>query len=149
MPKKMLFDLQPKIVLLLLLIDRLCQIFQGAYDFKYHSNTGFRSFLLVCFLLLMVITLCWFYCIASDDSFCPDKRRMSYREFFLAYRNSWTLDARVGRWTLDAGFWTLGPGRWTLDTGRWTLDVGCYTLDAGFWARNTIADCFKPVSDSA
>ena len=25
----------------------------------------------------------------------------------LAHRNSWTLDARVGRWTLDAGLWTL------------------------------------------
>ena len=28
-----------------------------------------------------------------------------------AYRNSWTLDARVGHWTLDAGCWTLDPGR--------------------------------------
>ena len=25
----------------------------------------------------------------------------------MTYRNSWTLDARVGRWTLDAGLWTL------------------------------------------
>ena len=35
-----------------------------------------------------------------------------------AYRNSWSLDARVGRWTLDAGRWTLDAGRWTLDSGR-------------------------------
>ena len=28
-----------------------------------------------------------------------------------AYRNSWALDARVGRWTLDTGLWTLDPGR--------------------------------------
>ena len=45
-----------------------------------------------------------------------------------AYRNSWTLDARVGRWTLDAGLWTLDSGRWTLDSGRWTLDAGPWTL---------------------
>ena len=25
----------------------------------------------------------------------------------MTYRNSWALDARVGRWTLDAGPWTL------------------------------------------
>ena len=47
-----------------------------------------------------------------------------------AYRNSWTLDARVGRCTLDAGFWTLDSGRWTLDAGLWTLDSGHYTPDA-------------------
>ena len=35
----------------------------------------------------------------------------------MTYRNSWTLDARVGRWTLDAGLWTLDSGRWTLDAG--------------------------------
>ena len=42
-----------------------------------------------------------------------------------AYRSSWTLDARVGRWTLDAGLWTLDSGRWTLDAGRWTVDSEC------------------------
>ena len=38
------------------------------------------------------------------------------------YRNSWTLDTRVGRWTLDAGCWTLNAGllHWTLDAGRYT-----------------------------
>ena len=51
----------------------------------------------------------------------------------LAYRNSWTLDARVGRWTLDAGLWTLDSGRCTLDTGRWTLDAELWTLDAELW----------------
>ena len=38
----------------------------------------------------------------------------------MAYRNSWALDARVGRWTLDAGLWTLDAGLWTLDPGRYT-----------------------------
>ena len=27
-----------------------------------------------------------------------------------AYRNSWTPDAKVGRWTLNAGLWTLDAG---------------------------------------
>ena len=49
----------------------------------------------------------------------------------MAYRNSWTLDARVGRWTLDAGLWTLDSGRWTLDAALWTLDSGRWTLDSG------------------
>ena len=59
---------------------------------------------------------------------------------FLAYRDSWTLDAIVGRWTLDAklwmlefGRWTLDAGLWALDSGRWTLDSGLWTLDAGLW----------------
>ena len=50
-----------------------------------------------------------------------------------AYRNSWTLDARVGRWTLDAGRWTLDARVWTLDSGRWTPDAGLWTRDAGLW----------------
>ena len=44
-----------------------------------------------------------------------------------AHRNSWTLDARVGRWSLDAGLWTLDAGLGTLDSGLWTLDTGRYT----------------------
>ena len=36
---------------------------------------------------------------------------------FSAYRNSWTLGARAGRWTLDAGPSTLDSGRWILDAG--------------------------------
>ena len=61
----------------------------------------------------------------------------------LAYRNSWTLNARVGPWTLDAGgctldtgLWTLDSGLWTLDHGRWTLNVGRWSLDAGLWTLN-------------
>ena len=41
----------------------------------------------------------------------------------LAYQNSWNLDARVGRLTLDAQLWTLVSGRWTLDSGCWTSDA--------------------------
>ena len=55
-----------------------------------------------------------------------------------AYRNSWTLDARVGRWTLDAGPWTLGCGRYTLDardTGHWTL-----SLTVAEQNRNPVSD---------
>ena len=48
----------------------------------------------------------------------------------MAYRNSWTLNARVGRWTLDAALWMLNSGFWTLDFGRWTLDSGRWTQDA-------------------
>ena len=31
--------------------------------------------------------------------------------FLSAYRNSWTLDAKVGLWALDSGRWTLDPVR--------------------------------------
>ena len=58
--------------------------------------------------------------------------RNSHGNPSLAYRNSWTLDARVGRWT-----WTLDDGLWTLDSGLWTLDSGLWTLDAGLRALNT------------
>ena len=61
-----------------------------------------------------------------------------------AHRNSWALDARIGRWALDAGLWTLDSGRWTLDSGRWTLDAGLWTLDAGLW---TLAADFKDAPD--
>ena len=54
-----------------------------------------------------------------------------------AYRNSWTLDARVGRWTLDAGRWTLDAGRWTLESGHWNLDAGLRTLDSGRWTLDS------------
>ena len=94
-----------------------------------------------------------------------------------AYRNSWTRDASVGRWTLDTGLWTLDSGRWTLDAGLWTLDsgrwtldaglwmldsgrwildsalsrldVGCYTLDVGLWELDTIIDCFRTKSEAS
>ena len=54
-----------------------------------------------------------------------------------AYRNSWTLDARVGHWTLGAGLWTLDSGRWTLDAGLWMLDSGRWTLDGGLWTLDS------------
>ena len=38
----------------------------------------------------------------------------------LAYRNSWTLDAKFGRWTLN-------PGRWTLDAGLRMLNARLWT----------------------
>ena len=77
---------------------------------------------------------------------------------FLAYRNSWALDASVGRWTLDAGLWMLDSGRWTLDSEpwtwtldaeRWMLDVRCYTLDAGLWALDITFDCFRTKSEAS
>ena len=52
-----------------------------------------------------------------------------------AYRNSWTLNASVGRGTLDPELWTLGSGLLTLDarfwTGRWTLHSRLWKLDSG------------------
>ena len=63
--------------------------------------------------------------------------------FLVAYRNFWTLDARDGRWTLDAGLWTLDAGRrtlyaerWTMDARLWMLDPGCRTLDVGCWTQH-------------
>ena len=43
----------------------------------------------------------------------------------ILYRNFWTQDASVGRWTLEAGLWILESGSWTLDARPWTLDAGC------------------------
>ena len=57
----------------------------------------------------------------------------------LAYWNSWTLNARVGRWTVDARLWTLDAGLWTLDLERWTLDAGRWTLEIGSWTLD--AEC--------
>ena len=55
----------------------------------------------------------------------------------LAYRNSWTLDASVRRWALDAGLWTLDSGLWRLDAGIWTLDPGRWIMDAGSWTLDS------------
>ena len=89
----------------------------------------------------------------SNYTICQISSRNLWREtnlFARAYRNSWTLDARVGRWMLDAGSRTLDAGLWTLDSGHWTLDgglsmldVGRYYLDAGLWALGTFVDCFR------
>ena len=69
-----------------------------------------------------------------------------------AYRNPWTLDARVGRWTLDAGLWTVDAGFWTLDAGPWTLDAGLWTLHfgrSGYWTLDTVIDCCRTESKSS
>ena len=77
-----------------------------------------------------------------------------------AYRNSCTLDTRLGRWALDAGLWTLDSGRWTLEvelwtldsepwtlnSGSWTMDTELWTLDAGLRELDTIFDCFRTKS---
>ena len=88
----------------------------------------------------------------------------------LAYRNSWNLDGRARRWSLDAGRWmltsglqtfdsgrrtldcgfwgwTLDAGFWLLDSGRWTLDAGRYTQDASLWALDTVANWFRTISE--
>ena len=58
-------------------------------------------------------------------------KRGQFPSIIPAYRNSWTLDASFGRWTLDAVHWMLDHGLWTLNSGLWMLDSGCWTLDAG------------------
>ena len=108
----------------------------------------------------------WYYAFPKIKAMQPDDFIVStstQKTIKKAYRNSWTLDLSVGRWTLDAGPWTLdaGPwtldsklwtldaGLWTLDTGLWTLDAGCYILDTGLWALDTIVDCFKTKSEAS
>ena len=49
------------------------------------------------------------------------------------YQNSWTLDGRVGRWTLDVGPWTLDSGSWILDVVLWTLDSEFQTMNSLRW----------------
>ena len=49
----------------------------------------------------------------------------------LAYWNYWTLDERVGRWTLDAGLWTLDSGHCMLDARPWMLDSRPWTPNVG------------------
>ena len=56
------------------------------------------------------------------------RRILLDHHFNESYRDFWTLDARVGRWTLDARLWTLNSGCWTLDAGRWTMESGPWTL---------------------
>ena len=63
------------------------------------------------------------------------EKRLTYKTI-LAYRNSWTLDATVGHWTLDTVPWTLDSGRWTLYTGLWTLESGRWILDTRLWTLN-------------
>ena len=67
---------------------------------------------------------------------------------FWANWNSWTLDARVGRWTLDAGLWTLDSGLSTLESGRWTFDATLWTLGFGHWTLplTVLEQNQKPIS---
>ena len=74
--------------------------------------------------------------------FCSLDTDIKHLWLELAYRNSWVLDARVPRWTLDAGLWTLDAGRWTLNAGIWTLDSVLWTLD-------TVVDCCRTESESS
>ena len=76
--------------------------------------------------------------LAKCLNFCLPPKQLKYVDylihfelFYRAYRNSWTLDARVGRWALYTGLWTLNAGRWTLDSGSWTLDAGLWILHLG------------------
>ena len=68
-----------------------------------------------------------------------------------ANRNYWTLDARVRRWTLEAGLWPLDSGRWTLDVGRWTRGATLWTLGSGRWILSLFVSeqNQNPVSDAA
>ena len=45
------------------------------------------------------------------------------------YRNSWTLDARVGRWTVDAGLRTLNTRLWTSTLLNLKLSKALETVD--------------------
>ena len=78
--------------------------------------------------------------VAKSQNWCPLIISTSVKAVFILAmngHNSWTLDAKVGRWTLDSGRKTLETGRWTLDAGLWTLDSGCWTLDAGSWTLHS------------
>ena len=78
--------------------------------------------------------------VAKSQHWCPLIISTSVKAVFILAmngHNSWTLDAKVGRWTLDSGRWTLDAGLWTLDSGRWTLDAGRWTLDAGLWTLDS------------
>ena len=56
--------------------------------------------------------------------------RNSHGNPSLAYRNSWTLDSGVGRWTLDSGRWTLDAGLRALNTRLWTLKLKLKTVQS-------------------
>ena len=77
-----------------------------------------------------------------SQTYCAIYRTNSYN--LLAYRNSWAVDARVERWTLDAGLWKLDSRRWTLDAILRTLGSGHRTLSLTVLEQNQ-----KPISDSA
>ena len=49
---------------------------------------------------------------------------LGHNRVLPSHRNSWTLDATVGRGTVDAGHWTLDTGLWTLDATPRKLGSG-------------------------
>ena len=53
--------------------------------------------------------------------------------FFVAYWNTWTLDASRERWILHASHLTLVSERWTLGTGLFTMDARRWTFDVEHW----------------
>ena len=119
--------------------------------FNSSLNKLFNEFI---FLTLILLTICKLLITINN---------ISKFQIWSAYRNSWTLDARVGRWTLDTGLWMLNSGLWTpesgrrtldaepstLDAGLRTLDVRCYTLNNKLWAMDTIVDCFRTKSEAS
>ena len=119
--------------------------------FNSSLNKLFNEFI---FLTLILLTICKLLITIND---------ISKFQIWSAYRNSWTLDARVGRWTLDTGLWMLNSGQWTPESGRRTLDAGpstldaglrtldvrCYTLNNKLWAMDTIVDCFRTKSEAS
>ena len=119
--------------------------------FKSSLNKLFNEFI---FLTLILLTICKLLITINN---------ISKFQIWSAYRNSWTLDARVGRWTLDTGLWMLNSGLWTPESGRRTLDAGpstldaglrtldvrCYTLNNKLWALDTIVDWFRTKSEAS
>ena len=111
-----------------------------------------------CFDKSKTLLLCsLFYLLGLCDfkyqPFCF-KRCNRNSHFIRAYRNSWTLDAIVWRWTLYTGLctldcrhWTLDTGLWTLDSGLWTLDSGRYTQEGKLWALDAVFDWFRTKSE--
>ena len=65
---------------------------------------------------------------------------------YLAYQNSWTLDASDGRSTRNTRLGAL-DSLWTLDSGCFNLDSWCYTFNAGLWTLDTVVDCFRIESE--
>ena len=66
----------------------------------------------------------------QTNAFLKRYDKKCFSSVIFPYRNFWTLDSRVGRWTLDDGLWTMDPGLWMLDSRRWTLDAGLWALDS-------------------
>ena len=81
-----------------------------------------------------------YFCQKIVFNMCFDTINKGNIHFTKAYRNSWTLDARVGRWTLDAGPWTLDTELWMLDSGFQTVTIRqmCLPCPPSRWIRLNI-----------